>query len=58
MPHTHLTDELCLVKHCIENQVDFQVGKRMQFWALMSKLLQQEAGVHLKDPAGITNEKC
>jgi hypothetical protein len=50
----HLTVELkiCLVKLCVENQADFQVGKKMQFWATMSELLQQEAGIHLKDSAG------
>lgn len=50
----HLTDELklCLIKLCVENQVDFQLGKKMQFWATMSQLLQQEAGILLKDPAG------
>jgi hypothetical protein len=53
----HLTEEtkLSLIKLCIENQADFQQGKKMQFWATMSELLQQEAAIHLKDPAGKSN---
>lgn len=47
------TDQkLALVKLCIENQGDFQVGKKGQFWAIIAQLLEQEVGVILRDPAG------
>ncbi|RPA99268.1 hypothetical protein L873DRAFT_1806755, partial [Choiromyces venosus 120613-1] len=53
--HTHLTDEnkLALVKICVENQADFQEQKKGQFSAMIFDLQQQEAGVSLKDPAGM-----
>ncbi|PUU75711.1 hypothetical protein B9Z19DRAFT_1195288 [Tuber borchii] len=52
--HIYLTDEkkLMLVRLCVENQADFQDRRKGQFWAMISDLLHQEAGIFLKDPAG------
>ena len=54
----YLTDEkkLMLVPLCVENQADFQERKKGQFWAMISDLLHQEAGIFLKDPAGMFEE--
>jgi len=57
---TYLTDEnkLMRVRMCVENQMDFQDGRKGQFWAMISDLLHQEAGIFLKDPAGMFAVVC
>lgn len=59
---TYLTDKnkITLVRLCVDNQKEFAKSSRGAFWAMISQLLLQKAGVDLKDPSGrlLQNNKC